>query len=134
MQRENFKAAQKTLKRYHQEFKKNGSKSKFSIVQHKRRLKKSSGLRGSKRKKWMWEQEFVEEMAKTEHGNMSKQEATAEWEKMKNTPGARTDHGGPRGALRMKVAIGDYESSFSEFADEEEQEALGTVKKKGTEL
>ena len=33
----------------------------------------------------------------------------------------------------MKVAIGDYESSFSEFGDEEEQEALGPVKKKATD-
>ena len=81
----------------------------------------------------MWENEFVEEMAKTEHGNMSKQEASKKWEEMKNAPGAKKDNNGPRGALRLKVAIGDYESSFSEFGDEEEQEALGPVKKKATD-
>ena len=49
LQRENYKASQKTLRNYHQTFKKNGSKSKFSIVQHKRRLKKASGVRRSKK-------------------------------------------------------------------------------------
>ena len=30
----------------------------------------------------MWEQEYIEEMAKTEHGNMIKDEAKRKWKEM----------------------------------------------------
>ena len=54
LQRENPKAAEKTLKSYSREHKKHGPKHKFSVMQHKRRLKTASGVRGSKEMKWMW--------------------------------------------------------------------------------
>ena len=50
LQRENPKAAEKTLKSYSKAHKKHGPKNKFSIMQHKRRLKKASGVRGSKKR------------------------------------------------------------------------------------
>ena len=40
----------------------------------------------------MWEKEFIEEMGKTRHGNMSKREAEAKWIEMKDTPGVKADH------------------------------------------
>ena len=96
LQRENPKAAEKTLKSYSREHKKHGPKHKFSVMQHKRRLKKASGVRGSKQKKLMWEKEYVEEMGKTKHGNMSKREAQAKWDEMKDIPGIKSDNNGPR--------------------------------------
>ena len=71
-------------------------------------------------------------MGKTRHGNMSKREAEATWNEMKDIPGIKSDSNGPRGTFRMKIPLGDYESSFSEFGDEEELEAQGQQKKKCT--
>ena len=71
-------------------------------------------------------------MGKTKHGNMSKREAQAKWEEMKDIPGIKSDSNGPRGTFRMKIPLGDYESSFSEFGDEEELEAQEIPKNKCT--
>ena len=120
MQRENPKAAEKTLKSYSKEHKNHWPKHKFSVMQHKRRLKTASGIRGSKTINGCGENEYIEEMGKTKHGNMSKREAKAKWDEMKDMRGIKSDSNGPRETFRMKIDLGDYESSFSEFGDEEE--------------
>ena len=48
-------------------------------MNHKRRLKKASGVRKAGKTKWMWEKEFIEEMATTKHGNLTEEEAKREW-------------------------------------------------------
>ena len=54
LQRENPKAAEKTIKSYSKEHKTHWRNHQFSVMQHKRRLKKLQGFAEAK-KKWMWE-------------------------------------------------------------------------------
>ena len=132
MKATNGKQADKSLRTFMKHLKEK-PKDKFSIMDHRRRLKKSSGVRGAHRKKWMWKNEYIEKMGETAHGNLSSKEALDSWNAMLKAPGVRTDNKGPRGELRMKMSLGDYESSFSEVADEEEYEASAPTKKKATE-
>ena len=133
LQAQNPKEAERTLRAF---MKFNATalpRQKFNILEHKRRLKKSSGHRTAGRKKWMWEGEFVEEMQKTCHGNLTQEEAKNRWKELLADKNNTRDLGGPRGTTRMKIKVGDYESSFSELADEEEYEAAETPKKKAKE-
>ena len=75
----NPRQAQKTMKKFSTHCKTNSPKFKFNILDHKRRLVKASGIRKSGKRKWMWEKEFIEEMATTKHGNMTEEEAKREW-------------------------------------------------------
>lgn len=128
---DNPREADRTLKAFFKHNKQQ-SKAKFSILHHRRRLTKREGARRSGRSKKMWEQEYIEEMAKTEHGNMIKDEAKRKWKEMDDDKEKypSRDFRGPHGNLRLKVRLGDYESSFSEVADSEELEAEGPPKKK----
>ena len=132
LQAENPKEAEKTMKTFAKHCKTHGPKVRFSLLEHKRRLLKKSGVRGSRRRKWMWEKEFLEEMEKTTHGNLTAEEAKLRWKQML-AAGVKRDNKGPRGTTRMKVTLGDYDSSFDEVGDEEEYEARDTPRKKATE-
>ena len=119
------------MKTFAQHCKTHGPKLRFILLEHKRRLLKKSGVRGSRRRKWMWAKEFLEEMEKTKHGNLTAEEAKLRWKQML-AAGVKRDNKGPRGTTRMKVTLGDYDSSFDEVGDEEEYEARDTPRKKAT--
>ena len=77
----------------------------------------------------MWKDEFLEKMQTTEFGKYTLAEATKMWEdKEKND--TNFDSKGPRGTKRFRVEIGDFESSFSEAASEDEVELQEGAKKK----
>ena len=80
----------------------------------------------------MCEREFIEEMAKTRNGSITEEESKREWAYLRADHRNKRDKKGPRGTTRMKIGIGEYESSFSEMADEELVEAAEGAKKKQT--
>jgi len=82
------------------------------------------------KQKWMWEKEYIEKMQSVEFGEYTAAEAKAMWRRRLRSGKFKTDMKGPRGTQRMKVKIGDYESSFSEVGTEDEVELTGAVKRK----
>ena len=69
----------------------------------------------------MWERECIVELQNTQHRCFTEAEAKRMWQGMASQPQKFTqNHNGPRGALQIKVKIGDYDSSFSEANAEEE--------------
>lgn len=113
---------EKLVKAYEKTYKESEGKTKFSIMQFKRRLTKGSGSRSTGRGKMMWQREYVEEMEKTCHGNVEANESKTKWNLMTKDLSIKRDNKGPRGALRLRVSTGDYDSSFSEVGEEEEIE------------
>ena len=71
-------------------------------------------------------------MQEVEYGKYTEAEAKQMWESLVQSKQKR-DWKGPRGTLRFRVQIGDYESSLSELASSDEWEAAETSKKKPTE-
>ena len=83
LQQEQPKEGEKALKAFSKHCKGNDArKHKFSILYHRRKLSKRSGHRRAGRYKKMWENEFIEEMAKVEHGNMPRPEAKRRCDEM----------------------------------------------------
>ena len=124
------RAAHSLLRKYDKHFAENGKKDKLQVLEHKKRIIRRRGTKNSGRKKWMWKDEYVEEMQKTRHGKYTEAEANSMWKEYKDSDKYKTDRRGPRGTTRMRVPIGDFESSFSELDSEEEYEARETPKKK----
>ena len=107
------------------------SANTFSVLEHKRRIIARRGSRGSNRKKWMWEEEFIEKMQTVEMGKYTASEARKMWKEKIANPKYKRNHRGPRGTLQIKVPIGQYESDFSEMASEDAVSHIcSTAKKK----
>lgn len=125
------KAASAVLKKFSKFSKAEENLSQtFSLVEAKQRIIKRRGRKNSRKAKWMWENEFVEDMQTTRHGNYTATEAKRMWADMLKSGEWPTDDKGPRGTTRMKVPVGDYASSFSELDSEEELETRRQPAKK----
>ena len=107
------------------------SANTFSVLEHKRRIIARRGSRGSNRKKWTWEEEFIEKMQSVEMGKYTASEARKMWKEKMVNPKYKRNTRGPRGTLQIKVPIGQYESDFSEMASEDAVSHIcSTAKKK----
>lgn len=123
------KAAADVMRKYCKQHEQDPKNMKFSVLEMKQRIVRKMGERRSNRSKWMWKDEYVEEMQTVRMGAYSKSEAVALWEQMDKDKKIKKKKDGPRGHEMMKVKLGDYESSFSELDDEEEVEVRSTPKK-----
>ena len=133
LETEDPKEACAVLKKFEKHERSESKAAKFSIAEHKRRIKHRKGNTKVKHREWMWEKEYCEEMSKTKHGNLTEGEAKAKWRELeKACKPQHKDYKGPRGMLRMKIHVADYEDSFSGIESEEELEISAGSKKKQT--
>jgi len=127
------KSAQSVLRKYSKHYKDHNKGVNFSVMQVKKKIIKRHSHSKAGRYKKMWQDEFIDQMQKVEHGKYTESEARRMWDEMKQEAGQGkrwTDKNGPRGTQRFKVFIGDFESSGSSMETESELELGGTVKKK----
>eukprot|EP00959_Pyramimonas_sp_CCMP1952_P398110 8341471-Pyramimonas_sp.AAC.1 len=102
----------------------------FQIATWKQKYTLRSGVRASAKKKWMWENEFIEHKATTAEGNWPRKRAKDEWTRMINDPKIKKLNTGPDGQETIKIKLGDYESSFDEESEQDEIEVMVQSKKK----
>ena len=79
MERVDPQAAHAVLRKFAKHVEQLDRKDKFNVLEYKRRLVKRRGARASHKKKWMWKEEFVEEMQTTKHGSYTSDEAMRMW-------------------------------------------------------
>eukprot|EP00959_Pyramimonas_sp_CCMP1952_P220358 4606948-Pyramimonas_sp.AAC.1 len=102
------------------------------MVQWKQQYTLKAGTRHARRSKWMWELEYYEHMGQIAQGSVPRKTAAKQWQEMMNDPAIRKTDDGPNGAARIKICLGDYESSFSEEAEEDQVEVHVASKKKAS--
>ena len=117
------KAYQCVAKNFQKHMAANKVQDNFCVATWKRRIVARRDLRGSKRRKMMWEKEFYDFKATTAEGNMTKEEAEKKWKELEQTPGIKTDNSGPYGYKRLSVVIGDFDSDYEDLGEEDEVEA-----------
>ena len=122
------KEAEKALRSYSKHARASTSQPKFSIVEHRRHITQRHGVRSARKSKWMWSEEFYENMQKKKYGGYSELEAKTMWQQMLASNQKRKM--GPRGHVMFKIKQGDFESSFSELESENELVISGPVRKK----
>ena len=126
----------KTYNKLRKDFEKHaasGAVAKFSLLTWKKTLTLAHGSRASGRAKMMWENEFIEHKNTTAEGNVPRHEAISLWKQLEADPQVRRDFKGPRGNLRLRVALGDYDSDFDEMQEADIIEGEAKRKKQATE-
>ena len=91
-----------------------------------------SGNRHARRNKWLWEMEYYEHMSQVAQGSVPRKTAAKLRQEMLDDPTIRKKDEGPNGATRIKIGLGEYESSFSEEAEEDLVDAQMAAKKKAS--
>ena len=109
-----------------------GMKMRFNMMQVIQAIKRATGTRREVKHKMMWEDEFYEFAGSVPGGKLTPHEQKQEWTRLLSDELVPKDNGGPRGARRCLVVIGNYIVDYDDVCREDQAQAFTPLKKKAT--